>query len=155
MKKQLKIIIGCFGKATNKFLILWLFSLTCCKKDSPSVFNSILGDYNVFLFSCPFNASMLDVGNTFSIIQSSSNLPNTVEIHFKSTRYPIWYGRVQNDSLLFSNQIVATTNPDYPPGANEIKGFGVFRNGTIDFQIDEFYTSNGYKQTCIFSAKKK
>jgi hypothetical protein len=147
-------VSSCLSKATTNLLLLVFLAILSCQKNEPSLIDAILGEYEKGIDSCPLRANLLDDCSIFTI-KKSVNLTNTVEIYFKSTRGAIWFGQLKNDSLLFSKQVVVTTVPDYPSGANEIKGFGVIKENAIDFQIEEHYIFNGYRHTCTFSAVKK
>lgn len=155
MKRAVICFVRRFKESSDSFLIVGLFIMLSCKKEIPSILDSILGDYTNEYEVCPNHASLLDVGSRFAIKKTSNSLANTIEIHFESTRGSIWYGQLKTDTLYFPKQIVATTNPDYPPGPNEITGFAVVKGDIIEFKIEEFYTANKYIQVCTFSGKRK
>ncbi len=161
MRRKNKIISKWFGKSFTKLFILAFFIIVSCHKENISLIDNILGNYDTefrtytFPQSCPNGASMLDVGSKFTIKKSSNNLENAIEIHFESLRGSIWYGQLKADTLYFPKQVVATTNPDYLPGPNEIKGLVYVKNGIIEFKIEELYTANKYIQVCNFSGKRK
>jgi hypothetical protein len=153
MKKTVLICSRWTGCLSTTLLLIILSVVLSCQKISPV--DKFLGDYYTERFNCTDGGELLDAFSSSTIERPLNNNTSEIEIHFVSTRKAIWYGYIKADSLIFPKQIVFTTNIEYFKGGIEIKGFGVFRNGTIDFEVEEHYLSSGYKHTCTFSAKKK
>ena len=156
MRKYINSSRNCFYKVITYFFTLSIFLVISCKKIETSPIEVILGDYVGEIAKCSNSSSSIFDENSLMRIKKSSHNDNELEIDFiNSPRGAIWTGTVRNDSLLLPYQLVKITNPDYTKGTTAIQGFGIINENAINFKIEEFYTFNGFKHTCTFSAKRK